>query len=78
MKKHSLFVLFTAIILVLASCSEEFLDEEQVGVLKYDYYESEEGIEKLINSCYSVLRKKYGDEWTYALWNYGTDEWKRG
>jgi hypothetical protein len=78
MKKYSLFVLLTAFILILASCSDEFLDEEQVGILKYDYYESEEGIEKLINSCYSVLRKKYGDEWTYALWNYGTDEWKRG
>ena len=75
MKKY-IFILFTAFTLI--NCSDEFLDEEQVGVLKYDYYESEDGIEKLINSCYSVLRKKYGDEWTYALWNYGTDEWKRG
>jgi hypothetical protein len=77
MKKYTYFLL-SAFILIIASCSEKFLDEEQVGVLKYDYYESEEGIEKLINSCYGVLRKKYGDEWTYALWNYGTDEWKRG
>ena len=81
MKKY-IIILFSALLLssalFLPSCSEEFLDEEQVGVLKYDYYESEEGIEKLINSCYAVLRKKYGDEWTYALWNYGTDEWKRG
>jgi len=75
MKKYIL-LLFAAFTLV--TCSDEFLDEEQVGVLKYDYYESEDGIEKLINSCYSVQRKKYGDEWTYALWNYGTDEWKRG
>jgi len=22
--------------------------------------------------------EKIRDEWTYALWNYGTDEWKRG
>jgi hypothetical protein len=74
--KNKLNILFT--VFALAACSPDFLDEEQVGVLKYDYYESEDGIEKLINSCYTVLRKKYGDEWTYALWNYGTDEWKRG
>jgi hypothetical protein len=63
-------------ILILASC-KDFLDEEQVSVLKYDYYESEVGIEDLIRSCYYPLRNKTTYECAYAFYNIGTDEYMK-
>ncbi|MFC2138436.1 RagB/SusD family nutrient uptake outer membrane protein [Bacteroidota bacterium] len=74
MKKYIIAILS---ILILASC-ENFLDEEQVGKLQYNYYETEEGIEDLIKACYEPVRWKTGHEWTYAFFNFGTDEFKRG
>ena len=61
----------------LASC-EKFLEEEQVATLSYGYYETEQGCEALINSCYESLRLKPGNEWSYGMFNYGTDEYMKG
>lgn len=74
MKKY-LIVIFT--IATLFSC-EDFLKEEPVGTLSYGYYESEAGIEALINSCYESLRQKAGNEGSYGFFNYGTDEYMKG
>ncbi|UCH15213.1 MAG: RagB/SusD family nutrient uptake outer membrane protein [Bacteroidales bacterium] len=73
MKKYIIPLL---LILILASC-KDFLHEEQVSVLKYDYYESETGIEDLIRSCYAPLRYKTNYEQAYAFWNIGTDEYMK-
>jgi hypothetical protein len=60
--------------LAVTSC-KDFLDEEQVATLSYEYYNTEQGIEDLVKSCYAPLRFKTGMEQTYCLWNFGTDEY---
>lgn len=74
MKKYLIVIL---IITTLFSC-EKFLQEEPVGVLSYSYYETEQGIEALIKSCYHALRYKTGGETTYGFYEYGTDEYMKG
>jgi hypothetical protein len=58
---------------LLASC-EKFLEEEQVGTLTQDHYETEVGMEDLIRGCYSFMRYRTGYEQAYLLWNFGVDE----
>ncbi len=74
MKKYSILLV---ILLFLSSC-EKFLDEEQVTKLSYAYYETEQGAEAIINACYESLRFKAGNEWSYGMFNYGTDEFMKG
>lgn len=74
MKKYLLIILS---ITILASCSD-FLEEEAVTELSYSYYETEEGIESLINACYESLRAKVGNEGSYGFFNYGVDEYMKG
>ncbi len=71
-----IFIAF-AVLTVLASC-EKFLEEEQVTELSYGYYETEQGCEALVNACYESLRLKPGNEWSYGMFNYGTDEYMKG
>lgn len=66
-----------AVLPLLISC-EKFLEEEQVATLSYGYYETEQGCESLINSCYEGLRLKPGNEWSYGMFNFGTDEYMKG
>ncbi|MBN2174689.1 MAG: RagB/SusD family nutrient uptake outer membrane protein [Bacteroidales bacterium] len=73
----NIIVLLTIFSLLITGC-EEFLKEEQVHVLGYGEYQTEEGCLKLINSCYSSVRLKAGGEWSYGLFNLGTDEYMRG
>lgn len=61
----------------LSSC-EEFLKEDPVATTSYGYYETEQGCESLINACYETLRIKSGNEWSYGMYNYGTDEYMKG
>jgi len=62
---------------LLPSC-KNWLEEVQVSTLSYGYYDSEAGCEALINACYESLRSYSGDEWSYALFDYGTDEYMKG
>lgn len=72
MKTTSIIIFLAAVLIV--SC-KDFLEEEQVATLSYGYYDTEQGIEDLIKASYSQLRFKTGQEQTYALWNFGTDEY---
>lgn len=74
--KKILLVLF-ALSIFLSSC-QKWLEEEQVATLSYGYFTTEQGCEALVNACYEALRLKTGDEWSYALFNYGTDEYMKG
>jgi hypothetical protein len=69
-------IIFAALTL-MTSC-QKFLEEEQVATLSYGYYETEQGCEALINACYSSIRLKAGNEWSYGMFNYGTDEYMKG
>jgi hypothetical protein len=66
------------VILTLVTSCKKFLEEEQVATLSYGYYETEQGCEALINACYSSLRWKVGNEWSYGMFDYGTDEYMKG
>lgn len=61
----------------LSSCTE-FLEEELVTTLTYEYYETEQGAEAIINACYESVRFKAGNEWSYGMFNSGTDEFMKG
>lgn len=69
--------IFLIMALCFASSCKDFLDEEQVATLSYDYYNTEQGVEDLVKACYASLRFKTGFEQTYALWNFGTDEYQQ-
>lgn len=59
------------------SC-KDFLEEEMVATLTQDRFKSPEGIEELVNGAYEGLRFHFNYEWSYALTNYGTDEFTNG
>src|SRR6188768_788826 len=74
MKKYFLIGLS---ILTLASC-KKFVEEELVSTLTYDYYKTDQGLEDLVRSAYTNTRYKFENEQVYALWNFGTDEFRLG
>lgn len=59
------------------SCTD-FLEEEMVATLTQSRFETEAGIEDLVNGAYEGLRFHHNYEWSYALTNYGTDEFTNG
>ncbi|MGS2761664.1 RagB/SusD family nutrient uptake outer membrane protein [Sinomicrobium sp. M5D2P9] len=71
-------LIFTLIAGVFASC-ESFLEEDNKSGLTADaYYSTLEGIEALVNSCYTPMRFWYGKENGIALTETGTDIFTRG
>ncbi|MFC4873804.1 RagB/SusD family nutrient uptake outer membrane protein [Negadavirga shengliensis] len=63
---------------LLVACAD-FLDEENKSGLTADgYYVTPEGIEALVNSCYTPMRFWYGKENGIALTETGTDIFTRG
>lgn len=76
MKKYIIIILIALIGIV--SCSDKFLEEEMVSVITQDYFNTEEGLEQLINGTYDALRWKYGWEEGSYLFHVGTDAEIRG
>lgn len=64
MKKY----IFLLIILILASCTDNFLKEEMVSTITQDYFETEQGLEQLIVGTYNSTRLKHG--WTDGIMNF--------
>lgn len=58
----------------MASCKKA-LEEELVGTLTNEYYDTEQGIEDLVKASYEPVRYKFGYENAYALYNMGVDEY---
>lgn len=63
--------------LLTTSC-KDYLQEELVSTLTYQYYDTEQGIEDLIKATYEVCRYKFGYEGGYAMFNFGVDEFVQG
>ncbi len=59
------------------SC-KKFIKEELVTTLTLDYYKTDQGLEDLVKSAYAPLRWKFENEQSYAMWNFGTDEFRLG
>ena len=72
MMQKRLYILIA--ILLLPSC-KKFLDEEMVTQISYDYYDTETGIEDLVDGAYSELRYLFNGEQSFTLFNYGVDEY---
>jgi hypothetical protein len=80
MKRHTktwLAALFTLAGLGLSAC-KDYLNEELVSTLTYDYYNTEQGLQDLVKSAYEPTRAKFEGEQGYTLFNFGTDEFTHG
>lgn len=72
MKKISIMLLLA---MITFSCSN-YLDEEIVGTVTYDYYNTEAGVEDLVDGIYGDgLRWMFNGEQSFTLFNYGVDEY---
>jgi hypothetical protein len=65
--------LLTAFGLTNTGC-KDYLQEELVSTLTNDYYKTEKGLEDLVRAAYEPTRFKYANEHSYAMFNFGTDE----
>lgn len=66
-----------AFLLAAASC-KKFIKEELVTTLTEDYYKTDAGLEDLVKSAYAPLQWKFSGEQAYAMFNFGTDEFRAG
>ncbi len=67
--------LYICLALILLGSCKKFLDEEMVTQISYEYYETEAGMEDLVDGAYSELRYLFNGEQSFTLFNYGVDEY---
>lgn len=60
-------------LLGLASCTNDFLEEEMVATITQDYLDTPVGTEAMVEGTYEVLRWKYEREFGPWLFHAGTD-----
>ncbi len=63
--------------LTITSC-KKFIKEELVTTLTEDYYKTDAGLEDLVKSAYAPLQWKFTGEQSYAMYNFGVDEFRAG
>lgn len=63
--------------LMVLSC-KKFIKEELVTVLTEDYYKTDAGLEDLVKSAYLPLQWRFIEEQSYAMHNFGVDEFREG
>jgi hypothetical protein len=69
----------TAVVLLSTAVScKKFIKEELVTVLSDDYYKTDVGLEDLVKSAYLPLQWKFSEEQSYAMHNFGVDEFREG
>src|SRR5215213_6785872 len=76
--KKILFPALTALVVIMSFSCKKFIKEELVSTLTYDYYKTDGGLEDLVRSAYAPLRYRFDNEQSYALWNFGIDEFVLG
>lgn len=77
--KHTYKALIAVTIITLTAIScKKFIKEDLVSTLTYDYYKTDQGLEDLVRSAYTPLRFKFEGEQSYAMWNFGDDEFVLG
>ena len=59
---------------ITTSCSESFLDEEQITAYDTDYFKTQEGLDALSNGAYLMLKTKVNYSWGYYMYCVGIDE----
>lgn len=58
----------------LTSCSDSFLEEEQINALDTDYFKTQEGIDDLVTGAYQKLKFKFNYIWAIECYGMGVDE----
>ena len=61
-------------LIVVSSCKPEFLDEELITSVSTESFKTQDGLDKLSVGVYRNLEFHFNYEWSYTLWQYGTDE----
>jgi len=78
MNFQKIFLVMTgALALATLSC-KKFIKEELVTTLTEDYYKTDAGLEDLVKSAYAPLQWRFSGEQSYAMHNFGTDEFREG
>jgi len=70
-------VLALAVLFTITSC-KKFIKEELVTTLTEDYYKTDQGLEDLVKSAYTPLKWRFEGEQSYAMYNFGADEFREG
>lgn len=70
-------MILSVFLLTIISC-KKFIKEELVTTLTEDYYKTDVGLEDLVKSAYAPLQWKFSGEQSYAMYNFGTDEFRAG
>ncbi|MBC8085185.1 MAG: RagB/SusD family nutrient uptake outer membrane protein [Hymenobacter sp.] len=66
--------LVSVLALSMTSC-KDYLEEEAVTTLNNDYFQTEQGLEDLVKASYEQTRYKFALEHSYAMFNFGVDEY---
>ena len=77
LNKKTYLALASVTLLLVSSC-KKFIKEELVTTLTEDYYKTDAGLEDLVKSAYQPLQWKFIEEQSYAMYNFGTDEFREG
>ncbi|RZK42070.1 MAG: hypothetical protein EOO61_05630 [Hymenobacter sp.] len=72
------YILATAALTMGAVSCKKFIKEELVTTLNEDYYKTDAGLEDLVKSAYKPLQWKFTGEQSYAMFNFGVDEFRAG
>lgn len=75
--KYTGLLAVSVIMLTVLSC-KKFIKEELVTVLTEDYYKTDAGLEDLVKSAYLPLQWRFNEEQSYAMHNFGVDEFREG
>lgn len=62
----------------MTSCSDDFLNEEQITQHDTEYFKTQEGIDALVTGDYQNLKFRYEYQWAYLMWHMGIDEFTGG
>ncbi len=78
MSLQKLGFLLLVISLIISSCKESFLDEEQITAYDTDRFKSQEGLDELVTGAYQKIKWQFNYIWGIQLYNLGVDEFTDG
>lgn len=75
MNSKYIFCCFTALLLLVSSCSEDFLEKNPLGSLNEGTLESKEGAELLCTAAYGALHSVNASDWFMTFSSGGCNGW---
>ena len=67
-------LMFSAINGAMTSCSDSFLEEDQITQYDTSYFNTQEGLDGLVTGAYEKLKFKFNYVWAIECYNMGVDE----